>query len=93
MADLKLTSLAKSYGDVSVLKDIDLDIKSGEFGNFNSGLGNCIDGAVSFGIPQRLLQLVLFFFRGQIAAFFLKLREEFIIDRFLYNQVAVCRTP
>ncbi|WP_108500709.1 ABC transporter ATP-binding protein [Paracoccus indicus] len=31
MADLKLTSLAKSYGDVSVLKNIDLDIKSGEF--------------------------------------------------------------
>ncbi|WP_304619369.1 ABC transporter ATP-binding protein [Paracoccus sediminilitoris] len=31
MADLKLTSLAKSYGDVSVLKDIDLDIRSGEF--------------------------------------------------------------
>ncbi len=31
MADLKLTDVAKSYGDVQVLKNIDLDIKSGEF--------------------------------------------------------------
>ncbi len=31
MADLKLTDIAKSYGDVQVLKNIDLDIKSGEF--------------------------------------------------------------
>jgi alpha-glucoside transport system ATP-binding protein len=31
MADLKLTKLAKSYGDVNVLKDINLDITSGEF--------------------------------------------------------------
>ncbi|AZY92663.1 MULTISPECIES: ABC transporter ATP-binding protein [Paracoccus] len=31
MADLKLTDVAKSYGDVQVLRDIDLDIRSGEF--------------------------------------------------------------
>ncbi|WP_295045099.1 sn-glycerol-3-phosphate ABC transporter ATP-binding protein UgpC [uncultured Paracoccus sp.] len=31
MADLKLTGVAKSYGDVQVLRDIDLDIASGEF--------------------------------------------------------------
>ncbi|RJL06221.1 ABC transporter ATP-binding protein [Paracoccus siganidrum] len=31
MADLKLTGVAKSYGDVQVLSDIDLDIRSGEF--------------------------------------------------------------
>ena len=31
MADLKLTDVAKSYGDVHVLKGIDLDIRSGEF--------------------------------------------------------------
>lgn len=31
MADLKLNSVAKSYGDVNVLRDINLDIKSGEF--------------------------------------------------------------
>ncbi|WBU57220.1 ABC transporter ATP-binding protein [Paracoccus sediminicola] len=31
MADLKLTDIAKSYGDVNVLRNIDLDIKSGEF--------------------------------------------------------------
>ncbi|RJE80905.1 ABC transporter ATP-binding protein [Paracoccus sp. JM45] len=31
MADLKLTKLAKSYGDVNVLRDINLDITSGEF--------------------------------------------------------------
>jgi alpha-glucoside transport system ATP-binding protein len=30
MAELKLTDVAKSYGDVHVLKDIDLDIKTGE---------------------------------------------------------------
>ncbi|MEE9428158.1 MAG: sn-glycerol-3-phosphate ABC transporter ATP-binding protein UgpC [Paracoccaceae bacterium] len=30
MADLKMTNLAKSYGDVSVLKDINLDIETGE---------------------------------------------------------------
>ncbi len=30
MADLKLTNVAKSYGDVAVLKDINLDIKQGE---------------------------------------------------------------
>ncbi|MDO5605925.1 MAG: ATP-binding cassette domain-containing protein [Paracoccus sp. (in: a-proteobacteria)] len=31
MADLKLSSIAKSYGEVDVLRDIDLDIRSGEF--------------------------------------------------------------
>ncbi|RMC35739.1 ABC transporter ATP-binding protein [Paracoccus alkanivorans] len=31
MADLKLQDVAKSYGDVNVLKNIDLDISSGEF--------------------------------------------------------------
>jgi alpha-glucoside transport system ATP-binding protein len=30
MADLKLTSVAKSYGDVQVLRNIDLDIRRGE---------------------------------------------------------------
>ncbi|KFE35390.1 ABC transporter ATP-binding protein [Thioclava atlantica] len=30
MADLKLENVAKSYGEVQVLKDIDLDIKAGE---------------------------------------------------------------
>ena len=30
MADLKLENISKSYGDVNVLKDINLDIKSGE---------------------------------------------------------------
>lgn len=30
MADLKLTNIAKSYGPVSVLENIDLDIKTGE---------------------------------------------------------------
>lgn len=31
MADIKLTNINKSYGSVQVLKDINLDIKSGEF--------------------------------------------------------------
>ena len=31
MADLKLTDIAKSYGEVQVLRHIDLDIRSGEF--------------------------------------------------------------
>ncbi|MGR3200168.1 MAG: ABC transporter ATP-binding protein, partial [Paracoccus sp. (in: a-proteobacteria)] len=31
MADLRLTDVAKSYGDVNVLRDIDLTIRSGEF--------------------------------------------------------------
>jgi multiple sugar transport system ATP-binding protein len=31
MADIKLTKLNKSYGTVRILKDIDLEIKSGEF--------------------------------------------------------------
>jgi len=31
MSDLKITNLYKSYGQVEVLKDINLDIKSGEF--------------------------------------------------------------
>ena len=30
MADLKLTDIAKSYGDIDVLKDINLDIETGE---------------------------------------------------------------
>jgi len=30
MAELKMTGIAKSYGDVSVLEDINLDIKTGE---------------------------------------------------------------
>ena len=31
MADIKLTNLNKSYGSVHILKDVNLDIKSGEF--------------------------------------------------------------
>jgi multiple sugar transport system ATP-binding protein len=31
MADIKLTNLNKSYGSVHILKDVSLDIKSGEF--------------------------------------------------------------
>ena len=31
MADLNLRNLSKSYGDISVIKDLDLDIVSGEF--------------------------------------------------------------
>ena len=31
MADIKLTNLNKSFGAVHILKDINLDIKSGEF--------------------------------------------------------------
>ncbi len=31
MADIKLTNLNKSYGTVHILKDVNLDIKSGEF--------------------------------------------------------------
>ena len=31
MADLKMVNVAKSYGDVTVLRDINLDIASGEF--------------------------------------------------------------
>ena len=31
MADLKLTDVAKSYGDIQVLRNIDLSIRSGEF--------------------------------------------------------------
>ena len=31
MADIKLTNLNKSYGAVHILKDVNLDIKSGEF--------------------------------------------------------------
>jgi multiple sugar transport system ATP-binding protein len=31
MADIKLTNLNKSYGAVQILKDVNLDIKSGEF--------------------------------------------------------------
>ena len=30
MADLKLTDVVKSYGDVNVLNDIDLEIQTGE---------------------------------------------------------------
>ena len=30
MADLNLTDVVKAYGDVEVLKDINLDIKTGE---------------------------------------------------------------
>ncbi|MFN3279840.1 MAG: ABC transporter ATP-binding protein, partial [Paracoccus hibiscisoli] len=31
MAELKLRDVAKAYGDVQVLRDINLDIRSGEF--------------------------------------------------------------
>jgi multiple sugar transport system ATP-binding protein len=31
MADIKMTNLNKSYGDVHILKNVNLDIKSGEF--------------------------------------------------------------
>ncbi len=51
MADLKITNLYKRYGNVEVLKDINLDIKSGEFivfvgpsGCGKSTLLRCISG-------------------------------------------------
>ena len=51
MADVKITNLFKRYGAVEVLRDIDLDIKSGEFITFvgPSGCGKstllrCISG-------------------------------------------------
>lgn len=51
MSDLKITNLFKSYGSVEVLKDVNLDIKSGEFVVFvgPSGCGKstllrCISG-------------------------------------------------
>ncbi len=51
MTDLKITNLNKSYGKVHVLKDINLDIKSGEFivfvgpsGCGKSTLLRCISG-------------------------------------------------
>ncbi len=31
MADVKLTGVGKAYGDVKILKGIDLDIRDGEF--------------------------------------------------------------
>ena len=31
MADIKLTNLNKSYGALHIIKDVNLDIKSGEF--------------------------------------------------------------
>ena len=31
MSDLKITSLYKRYGAVEILKDVNLDIRSGEF--------------------------------------------------------------
>ena len=31
MADIKLTNLNKSYGALRIIKDVNLDIKSGEF--------------------------------------------------------------
>ena len=31
MSDLKITNLYKRYGNVEILKDVNLDIKSGEF--------------------------------------------------------------
>ena len=31
MADIKLTNLNKSYGAIHIIKDVNLDIKSGEF--------------------------------------------------------------
>src|SRR6218665_1122056 len=51
MSDLKITKLNKSYGPVEVLKDIDLEIRSGEFivfvgpsGCGKSTLLRCISG-------------------------------------------------
>ena len=34
MADIRLTNLNKSYGAVHILKDVNLDITSGEFMSF-----------------------------------------------------------
>ena len=51
MADIKITNLNKSYGKVHILKDVNLDIKSGEFivfvgpsGCGKSTLLRCISG-------------------------------------------------
>ena len=54
MSDLKITSLYKRYGAVEILKDVNLDIKSGEFivfvgpsGCGKSTLLRCISGLES----------------------------------------------
>jgi multiple sugar transport system ATP-binding protein len=51
MSDLKITNLYKRYGQVEILKDVNLDIRSGEFVVFvgPSGCGKstllrCISG-------------------------------------------------
>ena len=51
MSDLKITNLYKRYGQVEILKDVNLDIKSGEFivfvgpsGCGKSTLLRCISG-------------------------------------------------
>ena len=51
MSDLKITNLYKRYGNVEILKDVNLDIKSGEFivfvgpsGCGKSTLLRCISG-------------------------------------------------
>src|SRR5687767_13687755 len=54
MSDLKITNLYKRYGSVEILKDVNLDIKSGEFivfvgpsGCGKSTLLRCISGLES----------------------------------------------
>ena len=58
MADIKLTNLNKSYGAVHILKDVNLDIKSGEFIVFvgPSGCGKSTLLRVDLGPGQRHLR-------------------------------------
>jgi ABC-type multidrug transport system ATPase subunit len=52
MADIKLTNLNKSYGAIHILKDVNLDIKSGEF-SF-SGPSGCGKSTLRYiGVGQR----------------------------------------
>ena len=43
MADMILKNVAKAYGEVSVLKDINLDIKKGELVVFRNLIGQLTD--------------------------------------------------
>ena len=57
--------------------------------NSTEDIVNATEGPVTFGIPHRRPQKLLFFFRGKVSAFLLKLLQESVIDGGFHQQIAI----
>ena len=66
--------------------------KSGLLCNDRGRASDGLKRTMAFGVPHDRLQLLFIFGRREITAFFLKLLEETVVDRFVDKKIAVAGT-